>query len=181
MHGPADTAGATESSAYLGPGQVPRLFEWVVLSGMSVALCLVWLDLAHWLQSRQAGIDFASSRVAWGVYLAFQLANRLPVSFRYSPSGIWAAVDVVGFSAAFVAALLFGFDVQLHSPLRLVLAPLVVLWIATGIVYSTVIVVTGIFQGLNARYYFVRAARIREYVRDTPKWVLDLQRSTVLE
>ena len=136
MHGPADTAGATESSAYLGPGQVPRLFEWVVLSGMSVALCLVWLDLAHWLQSRQAGIDFASSRVAWGVYLAFQLANRLPVSFRYSPSGIWAAVDVVGFSAAFVAALLFGFDVQLHSPLRLVLAPLVVLWIATGIVYS---------------------------------------------
>jgi hypothetical protein len=47
--------------------------------------------------------------------------------------------------------------------------------------YAMVIVATGIFQGLNARYYFVRAARIRDYVRDTPQWVLDLQRSAVIE
>ena len=38
-----------------------------------------------------------------------------------------------------------------------------------------------IFQGLNARYYFVRTARIRDYVRDTPPWVLDLQRSAVID
>ena len=48
-------------------------------------------------------------------------------------------------------------------------------------VYATVIVATGIFQGLNARYYFQRVARIRDYLRDTPPWVLDLQRSTVIE
>ena len=48
-------------------------------------------------------------------------------------------------------------------------------------VYALVIVATGIFQGLNVRYYFVRVARIRDYVRDTPRWVLDLQRSTVIE
>ena len=47
--------------------------------------------------------------------------------------------------------------------------------------YSVVIVATGIFQGLNARYYFVRVSRIRDYVRDTPRWVLDLQRSTLTE
>ena len=41
--------------------------------------------------------------------------------------------------------------------------------------YSVVIVATGIAQGLNARYYFVRVSRIREYVRDTPQWVLDLR------
>ncbi len=52
---------------------------------------------------------------------------------------------------------------------------------ATLIVYTVVIVATGIFQGLNAYYYFVRAARIRDYVRDTPQWVLDLQRSTAIE
>ncbi len=51
----------------------------------------------------------------------------------------------------------------------------------TTVVYSTVIVATAIFQGLNARYYFVRAARLRDYVRDTPQWVLDMQRATLLE
>ena len=51
----------------------------------------------------------------------------------------------------------------------------------TLILYAAVIVATAIFQGLNARYYFVRVARIRDYVRDTPQWVLDLQRSTVNE
>jgi multisubunit Na+/H+ antiporter MnhE subunit len=43
--------------------------------------------------------------------------------------------------------------------------------------YVAVIVLTVLFQGLNARYYFVRIARLREYLRDTPSWVLDLQRS----
>ena len=47
--------------------------------------------------------------------------------------------------------------------------------------YVVVIAATGIFQGLNARYYFVRVSMIRVYVRDTPKWVLDLQRATVME
>jgi len=47
--------------------------------------------------------------------------------------------------------------------------------------YAVVIAATGIFQGLNARYYFVRVSMIRDYVRDTPQWVLDLQRATVME
>ena len=48
----------------------------------------------------------------------------------------------------------------------------------TLIVYTAVIVLTAIFQGLNARYYFVRVARIQDYIRHTPKWVLDLQHAT---
>ena len=47
--------------------------------------------------------------------------------------------------------------------------------------YVVVIAATGIFQGLNARYYFVRVSKIRDYVRDTPQWVLDVQRATVME
>jgi hypothetical protein len=47
--------------------------------------------------------------------------------------------------------------------------------------YGVVIVATAIFQGLNAHYYFVRVARLREYVRLTPAWVLDVQRSAVIE
>jgi hypothetical protein len=44
-------------------------------------------------------------------------------------------------------------------------------------VYVAVIGLTVVFQGLNARYYFVRIARLREYLKETPSWVLDLQRS----
>jgi len=43
--------------------------------------------------------------------------------------------------------------------------------------YVAVIVLTILFQGLNARYYFVRIARLRQYVRETPEWVVDVQRS----
>ena len=51
----------------------------------------------------------------------------------------------------------------------------------TLMLYAAVIAATGIFQGLNARYYFVRVLMLRDYVRDTPQWVLDLQRATVME
>jgi hypothetical protein len=48
-------------------------------------------------------------------------------------------------------------------------------------VYAAVIVATVLFQGLNARYYFVRGARLRAYLRETPAWILDLQRSALVE
>jgi len=42
------------------------------------------------------------------------------------------------------------------------------------VVDSAVIVGTVIFQGLNARYYFVRVELMGYYLRDTPRWVLDV-------
>jgi len=45
-------------------------------------------------------------------------------------------------------------------------------------VYGTVIVLSVVFQGLNALYYFTRGKHIEAYVRETPGWVLDLQRMT---
>ncbi len=47
--------------------------------------------------------------------------------------------------------------------------------------YGVVIAATAVFQGLNARYYFVRIARMREYVSRTPAWVVELQRSSAIE
>lgn len=44
-------------------------------------------------------------------------------------------------------------------------------------VYASVIVLTVVFQGLNAYYYFTRRKHIDAYVRETPQWVLDVQRS----
>ena len=43
-------------------------------------------------------------------------------------------------------------------------------------IYGGLIAGTLIFQGLNARYYFSRAAHLADYLDDTPDWILDLQR-----
>ena len=45
-------------------------------------------------------------------------------------------------------------------------------------VYGGVIVLTALFQGLNARYYFARVQRVEDYLDKTPGWIVDIQRST---
>jgi len=45
------------------------------------------------------------------------------------------------------------------------------------VAYIAVIGLTVIFQGLNARYYHVRIARLKAYLAETPQWVVDVQRS----
>ena len=45
-------------------------------------------------------------------------------------------------------------------------------------VYGGVIVLTALFQGLNARYYFARVKRVEDYLDKTPGWIVDVQRST---
>ena len=43
-------------------------------------------------------------------------------------------------------------------------------------VYGSVATATLIVQGLNARYYATAAARLDAYLRDTPAWIVDLER-----
>ena len=45
-------------------------------------------------------------------------------------------------------------------------------------VYATVIVLTAVFQGLNARYHFARTQRMEDYLKETPGWIVEIQRST---
>ncbi len=42
--------------------------------------------------------------------------------------------------------------------------------------YGAIILVSMLFQGLNARYYFARTALLDSYLDDTPAWIVDLQR-----
>jgi hypothetical protein len=44
------------------------------------------------------------------------------------------------------------------------------------ILYGAVSVVTIIFQGLNALYYFSRAKLLRAYLAETPSWIVEVQR-----
>lgn len=45
-------------------------------------------------------------------------------------------------------------------------------------VYGTIIMLSGIFQGGNAWYYFSRRKFLAGYVRETPAWICDVQRAT---
>ena len=45
-------------------------------------------------------------------------------------------------------------------------------------VYGTVILLSCVFQGLNAVYYFSRRKHILAYLRDTADWVLQVQQLT---
>ncbi len=45
-------------------------------------------------------------------------------------------------------------------------------------VYGVVIVVTAPVQGLKAPYYFARIERVEDYLRETPGWIVEIQRST---
>jgi hypothetical protein len=44
--------------------------------------------------------------------------------------------------------------------------------------YGTVIALSAAFQGATALYYFSRRKYVEQYVRETPAWVIDLQRAT---
>lgn len=46
------------------------------------------------------------------------------------------------------------------------------------LVYGSVIALSVILQGLNAAYYFSRRKLIETYLKETPAWVLDVQRAT---
>lgn len=48
------------------------------------------------------------------------------------------------------------------------------------VVYSTLILVSLLFQGLNAIYYFTRAKYVREHLQETPAWILDKQRAGLM-
>ena len=46
-------------------------------------------------------------------------------------------------------------------------------------VYGAAILLTLLFQGLNARYYFARVQMLADYLRETPDWIVDLQKINV--
>jgi len=45
-------------------------------------------------------------------------------------------------------------------------------------VYGTLILLSAIFQGGNAYFYFSRRKLIESYLRETPAWICDVQRAT---
>ena len=125
--------------------------------------------------------------VGMGVVARNELVGRTRLR-SFDPSGLellWR--NQVGFMALIIAYCLWSIygivafpDAQMEEFTELLGIDDLIQSVSLAF-YAMVMVATGIFQGFNARYYFVRAGRLRDYVRDTPQWVLDLQRSTLID
>ncbi len=51
--------------------------------------------------------------------------------------------------------------------------------IAVTIIYITVIVLSIVYQGGKAIYYFTRKKYMQIHIKETPQWIIDLQRNTI--
>jgi hypothetical protein len=45
-------------------------------------------------------------------------------------------------------------------------------------IYGTVILLSAVFQGFNAFYYFTRLGHLQAYLRETPGWIVEMQRAS---
>jgi hypothetical protein len=91
----------------------------------------------------------------------------------------------VGFMSLLVGYCLWSIYRTVTNPVTEVLGleeiagiPADVVTSLTVSVYLIVIVLSLLFQGLNALYYFRRIKPVEDYLRETPRWIVRLQRST---
>ena len=47
------------------------------------------------------------------------------------------------------------------------------------LVYGCIIVISIIFQGLTSWYYFSRARHLRDYLDQTPQWVVQMREASI--
>jgi hypothetical protein len=108
---------------------------------------------------------------------------------RIDPAGArFLGRNQVGLMCVVTAYCLWGIygayahpDLQIQQQLDLVGVPPGTVRSLTVMVYLGLIGATLIFQGLNARYYFVRVRRVEAYLRRTPEWIVELQRTVTLD
>jgi hypothetical protein len=90
---------------------------------------------------------------------------------------------IIAYGSWRLASTIFGaghYDQQLaaHPELAPTLEPLGdMIQFVTVLVYTLVIAFSVIFQGLNSWYYFSRARKLREYLTQTPGWVVQMLRA----
>lgn len=102
--------------------------------------------------------------------------NQLGLLALISGYCVWAMASGLGEASSLPAQL------AARPELRDVLGPTdtleATLRVAVVAFYGVVILLSVVFQGGNAWYYFTRRRVVEEYLRETPDWVVDLQRLT---
>jgi hypothetical protein len=169
---------ATErSGSFLGAARIATFNAWTVgffaavslLFGLfSLPSLLVGLGLAVVARNELVGgrrtraFDVSGLELLWRNQIGFMLLIVV-----YCIWSMYRAVSVPDPEMAELTDLLGGETGELVQSLTLT-------------VYAAVIVATVLFQGLNARYYYIRIPRMRSFLHTTPTWVLDLRRSGLL-
>jgi hypothetical protein len=166
----------------LGAVKVATFNGWsaAVLAGAS--LLFVWFDLS----GIPVGVGLAV--VAWNEFRGRDLLRR------FDPRGAsllgWNQVGFIGLLVAYSSWCIYtgltGPDpYETYITDNPQLAPILgsigdLHATVTLAVYGGVIVLSFIFQGLNALYYFKRGRLLKVYLGQTPAWIVDLQRRSVL-
>ncbi len=122
--------------------------------------------------------------VAWTAFRGRRLVRRFdPRGYRLLGLNQLALMGlVIGYSLWGIAALLaspspYEEQIRRMPQLKSMLAPIDKLHITLTLgVYVSLIVLTVLFQGLTALYYFTRTSHLRAYLEQTPPWVVDIQR-----
>ncbi|MCZ6834183.1 MAG: hypothetical protein O7G85_00260 [Planctomycetota bacterium] len=103
--------------------------------------------------------------------LGFNQIALAAVLILYGCWGIWHALSGPNY-----------YDEQINAMPQLAstLEPMGELYqLISFLIYGGVIVGSIFFQGINAWYYFTRAMHLREYLRQTPPWVIQMQQAAV--
>ncbi len=158
----------------LGAGKVATFNGWSI--GVFAAVTLMFALFS--MTARVLGIGMAI--VAWNEFRGGKLLRQFD---RHAPRLLGR--NQLGFMGLLIGYCLWSIRSTLTNPLTEV-EGLEALAGATGdlvtnltvAVYGGVILLSLLIQGLNARYYFARTKLLEGYLRETPDWVINLQRST---
>ncbi len=122
---------------------------------------------------------FALALLAWNEFRGRKMLDRFEEA---GPDLLWK--NQVGLMAVVVAYCLWGIRTAVAGPVNPSLAQLeefvpditeLVSQAAAGF-YALIIVVTVLLQGVMARFYHNRIALVRDYLAETPEWVVDVVR-----
>jgi hypothetical protein len=100
--------------------------------------------------------------------------NQLGLLALVSGYCVWQIVTCLFGDSEFAKEIATALELLLGSGIEFdaMLRPLMVMF------YCVVIAVSVVAQGLNAWYYFSRRKHVEAYLRETPAWVIELQRLT---
>ena len=123
--------------AYAREGRLARWWGTGVLLGLGVALFLTAQDIVTCHLPGTACEHGSAHLRAWQVYFWVQLASKLPISYRYTPRGVTAAADLLGFGVGMVSVTLFGLGVAVD----LLAARMLAVGVGTWFVFYVVVLV----------------------------------------
>ena len=161
------------AKAFLGASRMAALNGWTLAFFAGVSLLVGLFSFTSFVMG-----------IALGVIARNELVGRQRLR-AFDPDGLdllWR--NQIGLMAVIVAYCAWSMYRSVAAPDPELAALTQFLGSGTGelitqltiVLYASVLVASIVYQGWNARYYFVRKGRLEAHVHDTPAWVLEVQR-----